>query len=211
MDIKHVWSTPNAEELVAYMARVSNAENQDNKATAAKLIKYLITNKHWSPLDMVDTCIEINTTRDIARQMLRHRSFYFQEFSQRYAEVQNFELSEARLQDTANRQNSIDTEDVELVDWWGDKQREALKAARMVYEEALAVGVAKEVARKVLPEGITMSRMYMKGTLRNWLHYIDVRTDKSTQKEHRLVAEKCKEIIISNYPSISYIYSTKEQ
>lgn len=209
MDIKHVWSTPNAEELVAYMARVSNAENQDNKATAAKLIKYLITNKHWSPLDMVDTCIEINTTRDIARQMLRHRSFYFQEFSQRYAEVQNFELSEARLQDTANRQNSIDTEDVELVDWWGDKQREALKAARMVYEEALAVGVAKEVARKVLPEGITMSRMYMKGTLRNWLHYIDVRTDKSTQKEHRLVAEKCKEIIISNYPSISSIYSTK--
>jgi len=209
MDIKHVWSTPNAEELVAYMARVSNAENQDNKATAAKLIKYLITNKHWSPLDMVDTCIEINTTRDIARQMLRHRSFYFQEFSQRYAEVQNFELSEARLQDTANRQNSIDTEDVELVDWWGDKQREALKAARMVYEEALAVGVAKEVARKVLPEGITMSRMYMKGTLRNWLHYIDVRTDKSTQKEHRLVAENCKEIIISNYPSISSIYSTK--
>ena len=208
MDIKHVWTTPNAEELVAYIARVSNPENQDNKATAAKLIKYLITNKHWSPLDMVDTCIEITTTRDIARQILRHRSFFFQEFSQRYAVVDNFRLSEARMQDAKNRQNSLETADKELAGWWSGVQQRVVDDANFVYKQALERGVAKEVARKVLPEGLTMSKMYMKGTLRSWLHYIDVRTDKATQKEHRLVAEKCKEIIISNYPSISEIYAS---
>lgn len=209
MDIKHVWTTPNAEELVAYIARVSNPENQDNKATAAKLIKYLITNKHWSPLDMVDTCIEITTTRDIARQILRHRSFFFQEFSQRYAVVDNFRLGEARMQDAKNRQNSLETADKELAGWWSGVQQRVVDDANFVYKQALERGVAKEVARKVLPEGLTMSKMYMKGTLRSWLHYIDVRTDKATQKEHRLVAEKCKEIIISNYPSISEIYANE--
>jgi len=207
MDVKHVWTTPNAEDLVAYMARVSSPENQDNKKTASKLIKYLITNKHWSPLDMVDTCVEITTTRDIARQILRHRSFFFQEFSQRYAVVDSFRLSEARMQDSKNRQNSLQTDDKELAQWWSGVQQRVVNDADFVYKQALEKGIAKEVARKVLPEGITMSKMYMKGTLRSWLHYIDVRTDVATQKEHRLVAEKCKEIIISNYPSISEIYS----
>lgn len=214
MDIKHVWTTPNAEELVAYIARVSNPDNQDNKATAAKLIKYLITNKHWSPLDMVDTCIEITTTRDIARQILRHRSFFFQEFSQRYADttlLPQSAIRECRMQDTKNRQNSLETADKELAGWWSGVQQRVVDDANFVYKQALERGVAKEVARTVLPEGLTMSKMYMKGTLRSWLHYIDVRTDMATQKEHRLVAEKCKEIIISNYPSISEIYANESK
>lgn len=204
---KLIWSTPDGEDLVAYMARVSNPENQDNKATASKLIKYLVNNKHWSPLDMVDMCIEIETTRDIARQVLRHRSFYFQEFSQRYAEVSEFEMSEARLQDTKNRQNSLETTDVLLKDWWNYQQSRLIAECYTTYSQALERGVAKEVARKVLPEGLTMSRMYMKGTLRNWLHYIDVRTDPSTQKEHRELAEQCKGILLQCYPSMEMLWN----
>lgn len=205
---KLIWSTPEGEELVAYMARVSNPDNQDNRATASKLIKYLVNHKHWSPLDMVDMCVEIETTRDIARQVLRHRSFYFQEFSQRYAEVSQFETSEARLQDTKNRQNSLETDDVLLKDWWEYQQRKIISECYSVYTQALERGVAKEVARKVLPEGLTISRMYMKGTLRNWLHYIDVRTDPSTQKEHRELAEQCKTILLQCYPSMEMIWTT---
>jgi thymidylate synthase (FAD) len=206
MKVKTIWATPEGEALVAFMARVSNPSNQDNPETAPKLIKYLAKNNHWSPFEMVNICMEIETTRDIARQILRHRSFSFQEFSQRYAEAQRFELSEARMQDTTNRQNSIETKDKELADWWYDKQKEALSYARMAYEEALAIGIAKEVARKVLPEGITMSRMYMNGTLRSWLHYVAIRCDKATQKEHREVADACKLEIVKAFPSIHELF-----
>lgn len=200
--VKVIWSTPNGEDLIAYMARVSAPANQEAGTDPARLIRYLVKNKHWSPMEMVNVCMEIETTRDIARQILRHRSFSFQEFSQRYAEVQGYSLSEARMQDTKNRQNSLETEDRELQEWWTAKQREALRSARMVYDEALAIGIAKEVARKVLPEGITMSKMYMNGTLRSWMHYVDIRCDAATQKEHRDVALKCKEELIKLFPNI---------
>jgi len=200
--VKVIWSTPNGEDLIAHMARVSAPANQEAGTDSSRLIKYLVKHKHWSPFEMVNVCMEIETTRDIARQILRHRSFSFQEFSQRYAEVQGYALSEARLQDTKNRQNSLETEDRELQEWWTAKQREALRSARMVYDEALAIGIAKEVARKVLPEGITMSKMYMNGTLRSWMHYVDIRCDAATQKEHRDVALKCKEELIKLFPNI---------
>jgi len=200
--VKVIWSTPNGEDLIAHMARVSAPANQEAGTDSSRLIKYLVKHKHWSPFEMVNVCMEIETTRDIARQILRHRSFSFQEFSQRYAEVQGYSLSEARLQDTKNRQNSLETEDRELQEWWTAKQREALRSARMVYDEALAMGIAKEVARKVLPEGNTMSRMYMNGTLRSWMHYVDIRCDAATQKEHRDVALKCKEELIKLFPNI---------
>ena len=200
--VKVIWSTPNGEDLVAHMARVSAPANQEAGTDSSRLIKYLVKHKHWSPFEMVNVCMEIETTRDIARQILRHRSFSFQEFSQRYAEVQGYSISEARMQDTKNRQNSLETEDRELQEWWTAKQREALKSARMVYDEALAIGIAKEVARKVLPEGITMSKMYMNGTLRSWMHYVDIRCDAATQKEHRDVALKCKEELIKLFPNI---------
>ena len=202
MSVKLIWSTPHGEELVAYMARVSNQENQDNKDTAPKLIKYLMKHKHWSPFEMVNICMEINTTRDIARQILRHRSFSFQEFSQRYAEVVDWNRGEARLQDNKNRQNSIPTQDRELQRWWDEQQTATWKLATDAYKAALSLGIAKEVARKVLPEGLTMSRMYMNGTLRSWLHYVDIRCDESTQKEHRVVAEQCKVVLSSLYPSL---------
>jgi len=200
--VKVIWSTPNGEDLIAHMARVSAPANQEAGTDSSRLIKYLVKHKHWSPFEMVNVCMEIETTRDIARQILRHRSFSFQEFSQRYAEVQGYSISEARMQDTKNRQNSLETEDRELQEWWTAKQREALKSARMVYNEALAIGIAKEVARKVLPEGITMSKMYMQGTLRSWMHYVDIRCDAATQKEHRDVALKCKEELIKLFPNI---------
>lgn len=200
--VKVIWSTPNGEDLIAHMARVSAPANQEAGTDSSRLIKYLVKHKHWSPFEMVNVCMEIETTRDIARQILRHRSFSFQEFSQRYAEVQGYSLSEARMQDTKNRQNSLETEDRELQEWWTAKQREALRSARMVYDEALAIGIAKEVARKVLPEGITMSKMYMNGTLRSWMHYVDIRCDAATQKEHRDVALKCKEELIKLFPNI---------
>jgi len=200
--VKTVWATPEGEDLVAYMARVSAPENQDNKETAPKLIKYLIKHKHWSPLEMVNICMEIETTRDIARQILRHRSFSFQEFSQRYAVVGNYELSQIRLQDVKNRQNSLETDNPHLAYWWEGAQNRVLNDAKFMYESALKKGIAKEVARKLLPEGLTMSRMYMNGTLRSWLHYIDIRCDAATQKEHREVAELCKLEIGKHFPTI---------
>jgi thymidylate synthase (FAD) len=202
-----IWGTPNGEDLVAFMARVSNPENQDNKETASKLVKYLIKNKHWSPLDMVDMCVEIETTRDIARQILRHRSFYFQEFSQRYAAVSDFEFSEVRMQDEKNRQNSLATDDTYIKNWWNAAQLRVQSEAELMYNQALKKGIAKEQARKLLPEGLTMSKMYMKGTLRNWIHYIDVRTDPSTQKEHREVALLVKEQLLKCYPTMEYLWT----
>jgi len=202
MSVSLVWATPSGDELIAYMARVSNPENQDNKDTAPKLVKYLKNNNHWSPFEMVNMCVEINTTRDIARQILRHRSFSFQEFSQRYAEVDTVEsYSEARLQDVTNRQNSIETTDEALQQWWNAMQIRVATDADYVYRTALNRGIAKEVARKVLPEGLTPTRMYMNGTLRSWLHYVEIRCDKATQKEHRLIAEQCKALLVTHFPS----------
>ena len=200
--VKLIWSTPDAETLVAYMARVSNPENQDNKETAPKLLKYLIDNKHWSPFEMVNVCMEITTTRDIARQILRHRSFSFQELSQRYAVVHDYDFSEVRMQDSKNRQNSIPVQDRELSKMWHESQVEVIKAALYNYEKALSNGIAKEVARKILPEGMLLSRMYMNGTLRSWLHYIDIRCDAATQKEHRKIATQCQSVIQSIFPSL---------
>ncbi len=200
--VKVVWATPNAEEAVAYCARVSNPENQNAQETAPRLLKYLIKHKHWSPFEMANVCMEIETTRDIARQILRHRSFSFQEFSQRYAAVQGFELSEVRLQDIKNRQNSIEVGDSELHSWWFNAQKRVRDEAEFVYNAALAKGVAKEQARKLLPEGLTMSKMYMNGTLRSWLHYVDIRCDKGTQKEHREVAEKCRDELTKLFPNV---------
>jgi thymidylate synthase (FAD) len=187
------------------MARVSNPANQDNAATAPQLLKYLVKNKHWSPFEMVNVCVEINTTRDIARQILRHRSFSFQEFSQRYAVATEFDKREARLQDIKNRQNSLLNEDRELNDMWQYKQQAVLRATLDAYQFALDNNIAKEVARAVLPEGMTQSRMYMNGTLRSWLHYIAIRTDPATQKEHREIAESCKTIIEQLFPSIKEV------
>ena len=201
-NVKVVWATPNAEEAVAYCARVSNPENQNAQETAPKLLKYLIKNKHWSPFEMANVCMEIETTRDIARQILRHRSFSFQEFSQRYAAVQGFETSEVRLQDTRNRQNSIEVGDSDLHGWWFNAQKRIRDDAEFVYNAALAKGIAKEQARKLLPEGMTMSRLYMNGTLRSWLHYVDIRCDKATQKEHREVAEKCRDELTKLFPNV---------
>jgi thymidylate synthase (FAD) len=203
MSVKLVWATPNGEELVAYMARVSNPDNQDNAETAPKLLKYLINNKHWSPFEMVNMCVEIETSRDIARQILRHRSFSFQEFSQRYAEVDGPDIiSIARLQDSKNRQNSLETDNEYLQNWWLSAQARVADDAEFIYREALKKGVAKEVARKVLPEGLTPTRMYMNGTLRSWLHYVDIRCDAATQKEHREVAEQCKALLVAQYPTL---------
>lgn len=208
-DVSLVWHTPNGEQLIAYMARVSNPANQDNEATAGKLIKYLTSNKHWSPLDMVDMCVEINVTRDIARQILRHKSFFFQEFSQRYADPTkdlSFDVSEMRFQDLKNRQSSIIPEatlgNEMLKDEWIKRQQAIVNLAVDTYNWATDNFVAKELARKILPEGLTMSRLYMKGTIRSWIHYIQVRTDISTQKEHREIAEKCKELLVTHYPSL---------
>lgn len=190
------------EELIAYCARVSSPDNQDNKSTADKLLKYCIRNSHWSIFEMVDATIEIVCTRDIGRQILRHRSFSFQEFSQRYAEAINFTRGEARLQDTKNRQNSIEIVDKELRDLWEEMQTDVLILAKKHYKHALNMGIAKEVARKILPEGLTKSRMYMKGSLRSWLHYCDLRRGNGTQKEHRLIADSCWEILSNEFPSV---------
>jgi thymidylate synthase (FAD) len=202
MTVKLIWATPRGEELIAYMARVSNSTNQDNPETAPKLLKYLMKNKHWSPFEMVNVCMEIKCTRDIARQILRHRSFSFQEFSQRYAEALDWEYGEVRLQDEKNRQNSLPTQDRELERWWHDQQASLSAQARGVYGAALNQGIAKEVARKVLPEGLTMSTMYMNGTLRSWMHYVDIRCDEATQKEHRVVAEQCLGVLSKEFPSL---------
>ncbi len=205
MKVSLVWATPDIEEKVAYCARVSNPENQHNHDTAGKLLKYLVKHKHWSPFEMANVCMEIETTRDIARQILRHRSFSFQEFSQRYAVVNEFNFRECRLQDNKNRQNSLNSDDPELDNWWRAAQLRVQQDAQLMYTAALDKGIAKEQARALLPEGMAVSRMYMNGTLRSWLHYIEVRTDPSTQKEHRDVAEACKSVLSILCPSIMEI------
>jgi thymidylate synthase (FAD) len=200
-----------AQELVAYCARVSNPGNQTNTETSEKLIRYLIKHAHWSPLEMVSVCLEIETTRDIARQILRHRSFSFQEFSQRYAVADlGWELKEARLQDTKNRQNSIETDDVLLENEWERAQKRAIFAAEREYKWALENGIAKEQARAVLPEGITTSRLYMQGTLRSWLHYIELRSGPETQKEHRQIALGCADAIHPIFPMIQEFVATAQ-
>lgn len=197
-----------AQDLVAYCARVSNPSNQYNKETSEKLIKYLINNQHWSPLEMVSACLEITTTRDIARQILRHRSFSFQEFSQRYADPTkdlDFVIREARLQDKKNRQNSVDLDmsnDSEryIAYQWEIMQKRVIEEARNVYSWAIGKGIAKEQARAVLPEGLIESRIYMNGTLRSWIHFIELRSANGTQKEHQEVAKACAEVISKIFP-----------
>jgi len=210
----HSYSQPaeyfaeNMTELVAFCARVSNPSNQSNKDTSEKLIRYLIANKHWSPLEMVSLTLEIETTRDIARQMLRHRSFSFQEYSQRYADPTkdlNFVVRDARKQDQKNRQNSVDldytnSEDRELDRLWKEKQQGVIKASMDAYKWAISNGIAKEQARAVLPEGNMESRLYMAGTLRSWIHYIQLRSENGTQKEHIEVAKACAEAISKIFP-----------
>jgi thymidylate synthase (FAD) len=197
-----------AQELIAFCARVSNPSNQFNMDTADKLIKYLIKHQHWSPLEMVSACLEIETTRDIARQILRHRSFSFQEFSQRYADPTkdlDFVLREARLQDHKNRQNSIQTDDAQLKVWWDAKQKFIIDQVKAIYAEAIERGIAKEQARAILPEGNTVSRLYMNGTIRSWIHYIQLRKENGTQEEHRDVALECARVIAEAFPMVDEI------
>ena len=204
-----------AQDLIAYCARVSNPSNQSNKKTSEKLLRYLIKNKHWSPFEMVSACLEIETTRDIARQMLRHRSFSFQEFSQRYADPTDdlsFTTKECRLQDETNRQNSIEIENdpsiqgdkskEELITEWQRRQIGIINQCKEVYKWAVEHGIAKEQARAVLPEGLTKSRLYMNGTLRSWIHFIELRSSNGTQKEHRLVALECAKVISEIFSSV---------
>ena len=194
----------NMTELVVWCARVSNPSNQNNKETSDRLIRYLIKHQHWSPLEMVNVCLEIETTRDIARQILRHRSFSFQEFSQRYASATElgFEFKEARLQDTKNRQNSIETDNKGLQMNWETQQDYVAHAAEKAYRWAIENGIAKEQARAVMPEGMTVSRLYMNGTLRSWVHYIQLRSGVETQKEHREIARACADAIEPIFPMI---------
>jgi len=200
------WGLFSPDEFIAYVARVSNPSNQMNTETSQKLLKYLIRNKHWSPFEMVHVTMEIETPRDIARQILRHRSFSFQEFSQRYADPTKdlgFVTRKARLQDTKNRQNSIEIEDdPELKHMWNERQKIVIEYAQKQYEWAIRNGIAKEQARAVLPEGLTLSRMYMAGSLRSWIHYCDLRMGNGTQKEHREVAEAAWKLILDKFPSL---------
>lgn len=193
----------NVQDLIAFCARVSNPANQLNTETSEKLIRYLVKYKHWSPLEMASACLEVETTRDIARQMLRHRSFSFQEFSQRYADPTkdlDFVLREARLQDTVNRQNSVETDNEYLKERWEEEQLRVILAAKQAYQWAVDNGIAKEQARAVLPEGNTVSRLYMNGTLRSWIHFIEIRSGNGTQKEHMEVARACAEVIAKIFP-----------
>lgn len=200
---KLIWITPDAQKTIVEIARVSNPKNQFSGQGEEKLLKYLIDNQHWSPFEMASACIEINTTRDIARQILRHRSFHFQEFSQRYAEVQDAPVyREARLQDTKNRQNSLETTDFSLHSWWKEMQQAAIEQAQHAYDQALKAGIAKEVARVVLPEGMTPSKMYMAGTIRDWYHYCNLRMGNGTQKEHQEIAAQCHEILSKELPAV---------
>ena len=199
-------------DLVAYCARVSNPSNQFNSETSEKLIKYLIKHQHWSPLEMATMCLEIETTRDIARQILRHRSFSFQEFSQRYADPTKdleFVTREARLQDPKNRQNSIEGVDVMVQYEWDQRQRDLIEHVKIQYEWAIKNGIAKEQARAVLPEGLTMSRMYMSGTLRSWIHYIQLRSGNGTQKEHMEIAKECAKVIAEVFPLSTQFIATE--
>ena len=207
MTVKLIWKTPDAESLLAYIARVSNPDNQDNP-NIKKLLKYMADNSHWSPFEMVNLCVEINTTRDIARQILRHRSFSFQEFSQRYQTVDklgDMVYRECRLQDTKNRQNSLPCDDAIKTHVWNAAQKDVYDLAIDAYNDMLDRGVAKEVARALLPEGLTPSRMYVNGNLRSWIHYVQVRTDPTTQKEHRLIADEVKQLMIKEFPVISEV------
>jgi thymidylate synthase (FAD) len=200
----------NVQELIAFCARVSNPGNQFNTETSEKLIGYLIKHAHWSPLEMVSACVEITTTRDIARQILRHRSFSFQEFSQRYADPTkdlDFEIREARLQDQKNRQNSVETEDRELKRLWAEKQQDIIRLVKETYTWAIDNGIAKEQARAILPEGNTVSRLYMNGTLRSWIHFIELRSANGTQKEHQLVALACAKAIAAIFPMTDSLVS----
>ena len=200
-----------AQELIAFCARVSNPNNQFNTETADKLIKYLVKNKHWSPLEMVSACLEITTTRDIARQILRHRSFSFQEFSQRYADPTrdlNFVLREARLQDPKNRQNSVANTNPAVAAWWEERQKRVINEAREAYKWAIDNGIAKEQARAVLPEGLIESRIYMNGTLRSWVHFIELRSANGTQLEHQEVAKACGKAIAEIFPLINDFTNT---
>ena len=192
-----------AQELIAYCARVSNPTNQLNTDTSEKLIRYLVKHQHWSPLEMVSACMEITTTRDIARQILRHRTFSFQEFSQRYADPTkdlNFVTREGRLQDPKNRQNSIEHDNPAIEAWWQNQQQRVIETARNAYEWAIANGIAKEQARSVLPEGLIESRIYMNGTLRSWIHFIELRSANGTQLEHQEVARACAKAITAIFP-----------
>jgi thymidylate synthase (FAD) len=196
----------NLEDIVAFCARVSNPDNQFNLTTANKLIHYLIKHKHWSPLEMVSVCMEIGTTRDIARQILRHRSFSFQEFSQRYADPTkdlNFETREARLQDPKNRQNSVATDDLQLQEWWETVQKKVIDECTTAYNWAIAKGIAKDQARAVLPEGLIQSKLYMNGTLRSWCHYIQLRAATGTQMEHQEIAVACALELAKIFPMIN--------
>ena len=192
-----------ANELIAYAARVSNPDNQNNPKTASKLLGYLIKHEHWSPFEMVSVTMEITTTRDISRQIIRHRSFSFQEFSQRYAKSTNFETRECRLQDEKNRQNSIETEDSKLAESWNMAQKTVINAANDAYQWALENGIAKEQARAVLPEGNTETTLYMSGTLRSWVHYCKLRMANGTQKEHIEIAEQCWDVISQHFPDVA--------
>lgn len=193
------------QELIAYCARVSNPQNQLNVETSEKLIKYLVKHKHWSPLEMVSACLEITTTRDIARQILRHRSFSFQEFSQRYADPTkdlSFVIREARLQDPKNRQNSVKADNLQLEAFWEERQRRVIQEANEAYSWAISAGIAKEQARAVLPEGLIESRLYMNGTLRSWVHFIELRSANGTQLEHQLIAKECAKVISTVFPLV---------
>jgi len=200
----------NAQDLISYCARVSNPANQMNKETSEKLITYLIQHKHWSPLEMVSVCLEINTTRDIAHQIVRHRSFSFQEFSQRYAEPSEmgemFVTRECRMQDLKNRQNSIEAYDEEIKTGWLSLQQDIIKQCSEVYKWAIANGIAKEQARAILPEGLTKTRLYMNGTLRSWVHYIELRGANGTQKEHMEIAHACAKVIAEIFPLADKLY-----
>lgn len=203
-NVKLIWITPDAERVIAYCARVSNPANQDNP-DATKLLRYCIRNSHWSVFEMAGMCVEINTTRDIGRQILRHRSFHFQEFSGRYQSydaLPDAPLRECRLQDTKNRQNSTPVDDEELEAWWGAAQLRLNGEANRLYQEALKRGIAKEQARALLPEGLTPSRMYMHGTIRDWLHYVDLRSGNGTQKEHMEIAKVISDILRKQVPTI---------
>ena len=210
MSIKLIWITPDAEKLLGYIARVSNPQNQDNENVEG-LLRYMVKHQHWSPFEMVSAVFEIETTRDIARQILRHRSFSFQEFSQRYADVSLLpaaQLRECRLQDTKNRQNSLTTDDQSKHGLWAQLQAKVSDVALAAYQQALEMGVAKEQARAVLPEGLTPSRMYMSGTLRSWMHYCQLRTQPETQKEHRLIAQSISDELALQVPAV---WSAMEQ
>lgn len=203
MTVKLIWVTPDGDQLLGDMARVSNPQNQGKDA--GRLVKYLMDHKHWSPFEMVNACVEINTTRDIARQILRHRSFSFQEFSQRYAGVDKLDVPaerEVRLQDTENRQNSIPVQDQKLAGWWRDVQCGLRDHASEVYHQALEKGIAKEVARAVLPEGLTPTRMYMNGSLRSWIHYWGERCAPATQAEHRSISNLTRSVVLCHFPSV---------